>query len=66
MRLVIILIIALCIVPITPWCFYNEYIHSDDVYGASYSPDGGKVVIASKDGKNYIINALSMQIEYAY
>ena len=61
-----IFIVTLCIVPLTAWCFYNEYMHSDDVYGASYSPDGSKVVIAAKDGKNYIINAISMQVEYPY
>ena len=48
------------------WCFYNEYLGTGEIYGVDYSPDGSKIVIAAKDGKNYIINARNMQVEYPY
>ena len=44
------------------WCYYHQFIHTDEVYEASYSPDGSKVVLASKDGNNYIYNALTMLV----
>lgn len=60
-----IILLSIC-VGCSAWCFYNDYLGTDDIFGVNYSPDGSKIVIASKNGDNYIINARNMQVEYPY
>ena len=56
-----------CLLPTAnSWCYFGMFTHTNDVHEASYSPDGSKVVIASKDNNHYIYNALSFLVDYAF
>ena len=59
----ILLLLLMKMVPgILTWCLYGSFTHSDDVYEASYSPDGGRILIATKDGKNDVYDAFSLTV----
>ena len=49
-----------------PWCFNGSFSHSDDVYEATYSPDGTKILVASKDGDHAIYDAFNFSLLHTY
>jgi WD40 repeat protein len=64
--LLFLVVVALLMVSGAPWCYYGKVGHTNDVYEATYSPDGSKIVVASRDGRHYIYDALSFAIIYQY
>jgi WD40 repeat protein len=57
LNLLLIVALGCLLTPVGSWCFYGKFKHSNDVYQVSFSPDGSKVVVASKDNNHFIYNA---------
>lgn len=60
------LILSLLFLVASPWCLYHSFRHDDNLYEASYSPDGALVAVGSDNGKHRIYSSPSNQVVYTY
>jgi Tol biopolymer transport system component len=48
------------------WCYFNKFSTANDVFEASYSPDGQYIVVAINDKRNYVYETATYSAVFTY
>jgi WD40 repeat protein len=63
-RALLTLLLGLLAAGARPWCLYGSFTHSNDIFDASWSPDGNMIVVGGKDNKQWVYDSKSFAVVY--